>query len=167
MKIKNKTKYLMGIMLFILLFSVSCASVPVIQDKTESTLKAIYRIYENYDGNYNPERIPKEWVPYEWYPCPGGQNHIHVNMVPSEYNKEPFSGYIAINGIHDITRECYYPYTAGQSRSFSDKGKSKTGIAGITDVAYKTQCKTDKGDSETKIAAMINPLMTNSPNRSG
>ena len=89
-------KYLIGLTLFIAMFSFSCTSMPRIKEVSEPTSTLVFRIYENYDGKYDPGRIPKEWTPYEWYPCPGGQNHTHVNLIPSKYNKESFNGYMSI-----------------------------------------------------------------------
>ncbi len=63
---------------------------------TEPTPEIVYKIYDRYDGSFNPNRILTEWTIRNYALCPAGLNHLHVTYIPSVNNKEPFSGTLTV-----------------------------------------------------------------------
>ncbi len=87
-------KYLTGLILFIAMFTfgsiVNSGTIDVIDPES----KQIIRVYDRYDGVYDPKLIPIEWSPVTGEAA--FKNHFFLTLEPSVNNKDPFDGFIVV-----------------------------------------------------------------------
>ncbi len=87
-------KYLIGLILFIAMFSFSYTVNSGTIDVIDPDTKEIIKIYDKHDGDYDPKLIPIEWNPFkfQW----AFTNHIFLTLEPSQYNKTFFDGFMVV-----------------------------------------------------------------------
>ncbi len=83
-------KYLTGLIVFIVVVSFSYIAFSETIDVIDPESKQIIRVYDKYDGVYDPKLIPIEWNPVAGEMA--FKDHFYLILEPSIDNKTYFDG---------------------------------------------------------------------------
>ena len=87
-------KYLTGLILFIVMFTFSSIANSGIIDVIDPESKQVIKVYDKYDGVYDPKLIPIEWNPVAGEIA--FKDHFYLILEPSIDNKTYFDGRMVV-----------------------------------------------------------------------
>ena len=87
-------KYLTGLIVFIVVISFSYVAFSGTIDVMDPEVKQTVKIYDKYDGEYDPKLIPIEWNPVKAQM--DSINYYYLTLEPSQYNKTYFNGHMVV-----------------------------------------------------------------------